>query len=147
MNATRIMSFSRFLPRPQHLIIGAFLLLMLGCTTGKLYYTNQSGERKLACDVEFVGLPSVDKYAVEYALSLCAKDASRKGFTIDEPQQYLLSLTLEIPAPPCDRTWDHDLAKAAYQDGTLSSKAYGYIVAHIDLGLAKLNICETHVQN
>ena len=114
-------------------------LLLTGCTTGQLYYVDQSGTRTLACDVEFIGLPSVDKYAVEYALSLCAKSAVKKGFTTEQSQ--LLQVDTTIPNAPCNSTWTHQLAKQQYQQDILSKKEYGYIIAHIDLGLATLNEC------
>lgn len=118
------------------------LFLLSACTTGQLYYTKTTGERVLACDVEFVGLPSVDKFAVEYALSLCAKDSLKKGYTIDQEQEYLLTLDLQIPKPSCGKSWNHDYANAEYKAGNLSKKEYGYIVAYIDLGLAVVNECE-----
>ena len=127
--------------RKKFAIIVTLAVLMFACTTGQLYYTDDTGKRVLACDVEFVGLPSVDKYAVEYALSLCANQAAAKGFDIDESQTYLLNLDLSIPDAPCGSAWNHDIAQASYDSGLLSAKQYGYIVAHIDLGLAKLNHC------
>ena len=125
----------------RFLIIFVALFLSSACTTGKLYYTETSGKRVLACDVEFVGLPSVDKFAVEYALSLCAKSSTKKGHTIDSDQQYLLTLELKIPEAKCGEAWDHESAKAQYRTGNLSKKEYGYIVANIDLGLAVVNEC------
>lgn len=95
----------------------------------------------MGCDVEFVGLPSVDIFAVEYALSLCAKDSVKKGHVLDKEQQYLLELDLSIPDAKCGDAWDHDTAKRLYEAGDLSKKEYGYIVAHIDLGLAVVNDC------
>lgn len=45
------------------------------CTTsGQLYYVDTEGSEILGCDVEFIGMPSVDKYA----LSLCAKSIVKK---------------------------------------------------------------------
>ena len=114
----------------RFLIIFVALFLSSACTTGKLYYTETSGKRVLACDVEFVGLPSVDKFAVEYALSLCAKSSTQKGHTIDSDQQYLLTLDLKIPEAKCGEAWDHESAKAQYRTGNLSKKEYGYIVAN-----------------
>lgn len=119
------------------LLAFASLYLLAACTTGELYYTEQSGKRVLGCDVEFVGLPSVDKFAVEYALSLCAKSAVKKGHQLDSEQIYLLDLNTSISDPPCGLSWDHEIAKAEYKAGKLSKKQYGYIVAYIDLGLAK----------
>ncbi len=77
--------------------------------------------------------------AVEYALSLCAKSAVKKGHKIKET--YLLNIDTTIPKVPCGNAWSHKLAKKKYADGKLSTKEYGYIVAHIDLGLAALNEC------
>lgn len=123
------------------LIIFAAACAITACTTGQVYFTDESGKRVLACDVEFVGAPSVDKYAVEYALSYCARNLTKKGRRIDETHQYLLHLDLTIPLPPCGKAWDHDLAEAQYDSGQLSEKEYGYIVANIDLGLAKVASC------
>lgn len=113
------------------------------CTTGQLFYTDTSGNRSLGCEVEFVGLPSVDKFAVEYALSLCAKNAVKKGHRLDNQQEYLLTLDLAIPTAPCGKSWDHEIAQARYKAGQLSKKQYGYIVAHIDLGLSVINECSS----
>lgn len=110
-------------------------LFISACTTGQLYYTDQSGHRVMGCDVEFVGLPSVDKFAVEYALSYCAKSVVSKGHQLDDDDQYLLTLDTSIPEAPCGRAWDHDLAEAQYDEGLISAREYGYIVAHIDMGL------------
>ncbi len=114
-------------------------VLLTACTTGQLYYIDNQGDQKLACEVEFVGMPSVDKYAVEYALSLCAKSAVRKGYKIKET--YLLEINTAIIKAPCGNIWSHELARQKYDKGKLSTKEYGYIVAHIDLGLAVLNEC------
>ncbi|REL28974.1 hypothetical protein DXX93_15405 [Thalassotalea euphylliae] len=111
----------------------------MSCTTGQLYYQDAQGRKKLACDVEFVGLPSVDKYAVEYALSLCAKSVVNKGGVIEET--YLLDIDTRIPDAPCGQQWSHEVAKSHYKQGILAKKEYGYIVAHIDMGLAKVNQC------
>lgn len=118
-----------------------FIGFLSSCTAGKLYYTKPSGERVLGCDVEFVGLPHVDKFAVEYALSLCAKDALKKGYKLDSEQEYLANLSVDLPSRPCGQAWNHDLAKEEYRTKSISSKQYGYIVAHIDLGLAVVNKC------
>lgn len=112
---------------------------MTACTTGQLYYLDQQGTRKIACDVEFIGMPSVDKYAVEYALSLCAKSAVKKGFAVEDAQ--LLKIDTAIPLPSCNSKWTHQLAKQQFENDLLSKKEYGYIVAHIDLGLATINEC------
>ncbi|MBW4967731.1 hypothetical protein KZZ04_15315 [Pseudoalteromonas sp. CR1] len=117
------------------------IFLLSACTTGKLYYTKASGERVLGCYVEFVGIPSVDKFAVEYALSLCAKSSVKKGYSIDKEKEYLLTLELQIPESKCGESWNHKSVKKLYKTGKLSKKEYGYIVAHIDLGLAVVNEC------
>ncbi|MDM7862310.1 hypothetical protein QTP81_17010 [Alteromonas sp. ASW11-36] len=120
----------------------AIVCLLTGCTTGQLYYTNAAGERKLACNVEFVGLPKVDIHAVDYALSFCAKTAVKQGHILDAEQQYLLTLDTQFPAPPCGVAWDHEIAKSAYDNRFLTAREYGYIVAHVDLGLAAVNHCQ-----
>ena len=86
------------------------LFLLSACTTGKLYYTKASGERVLGCDVEFVGLPSVDKFAVEYAFSLCAKSSVKKGHSIDKEMEYLITLNLQIPESKWGESWNHKSA-------------------------------------
>ncbi|NQY47680.1 MAG: hypothetical protein HRT50_00995 [Colwellia sp.] len=130
----------------QFLATIATVCLLSACTAGKLYYTDDSGHLVLACDVEFVGLPSVDKFAVEYALSLCAKSVVRKGHKLGNEQKYLLKIDTSIPAAPCGKFWDHELAKNEYQDGQLSKREYGYLVAHIDLGLAVVEQCSPDMQ-
>ncbi|MGX5172885.1 hypothetical protein ACUR5C_02505 [Aliikangiella sp. IMCC44653] len=122
----------------KFLILG-LSLAFTGCTTGQLYYLDKNGDKKLACDVEFSGLPWVDKYAVEYSLSLCAKSVVKKGGIIEE--MHLLKVDTSIPSPPCGVKWNHPLAKQMYKSDKLSKKEYGYIVAHIDLGLAEVNQC------
>lgn len=123
------------------LLLLSLPLLLSACTTGKLHYTDKQGNRKLGCDVEFVGLPSVDTYAVEYALSLCAHSLVKKGYTVESPN--LLDIDTRIVLPPCGRKWDHELAEKHYEDNVLSDKEYGYIVAHIDLNMARVNPCKT----
>ncbi len=83
----------------NRLLIITLSMLITACTTGQLYYVDQTGTRKLACDVEFIGMPSVDKYAVEYALSLCAKSAVKNGFAIEDV--HLLKVDTTIPNSPC----------------------------------------------
>lgn len=133
------------------------LLLLCNCTSGKLYYipadtgvsanaeadANQTRNKqaKLACDVEFVGLPKVDRYAVEYSLSVCAKSVVAKGHQLKPEDRYLLDLDTGIVPAACGTKWQHSSAKQAYRSGKLSDKEYGYIVAHIDLGLATVNPC------
>ena len=125
----------------KFLVTLAATFSLSACSTGKLYYKDGSGSRVLGCDVEFVGLPRVDKFAVEYALSLCAKSAVKKGYDLENNRRYLLNIDTSIPAAPCNTLWDHELAKSEYKDGQLSKKEYGYIVAHIDLGLAAVKQC------
>nr|WP_196492546.1 hypothetical protein [Psychrosphaera haliotis] len=116
------------------------IFICSACTTsGQLYYVDIEGNKKLGCDVEFVGLPSVDKFAVEYALSLCAKSIVKKGGVIQE--SHLLKIDTTIPVAPCGTAWTHELAKQHFQSKDLSKKEYGYIVANIDLNLAEINTC------
>lgn len=111
------------------------LLLLTGCTTyGQLDYVTADGERKVACKTEYFGAPSVDKYAVEYILSHCAKQAVAKGHSVID--ESLLTLQPIIPVSPDGRTWTFEYATKLYNQGKLSDKEYGYIVAHIDMGLA-----------
>lgn len=112
------------------------IFTLSACTTGQLYYQDQAGNRVMGCNVEFVGMPSVDKFAVEYALSHCAKKAAEKGYRLDKEQAYLLELDLTIPEAPNAQSWNHELAEREYEKGNLSKKEYGYIVAYIDMGLA-----------
>ena len=122
------------------MLLLVIVFFSLGCTTsGQLYYVDTEGVEKLACDVEFIGMPSVDKFAVEYALSLCAKSIVKKGGVIKE--EHLLSIDIAIPLAPCEKAWTHELAKQEYKSNNLTKKEYGYIVANIDLGLATLNEC------
>ena len=65
----------------KFIFIVLIFIFIGGCTTGKLYYTDKSDKRNLGCDVAFTGLLSVDKYAVEYALSLCAKNYENAPLT------------------------------------------------------------------
>lgn len=124
----------------KYMLLLVIVFFSLGCTTsGQLYYVDTEGNEKLACDVEFIGLPSVDKFAVEYALSLCAKSIVKKGGAIKE--EYLLSIDTAIPLAPCEKAWTHELAKQQYKSNNLTKKEYGYIVANIDLGIATVNKC------
>ncbi|WP_421654493.1 hypothetical protein ACONUD_02705 [Microbulbifer harenosus] len=125
--------------KSQKFYIFSFLIFITGCTTGELYYLDKGGERKLACEVEFVGKPSVDVYAVEYALSLCAKSVQRKGGIVEKPR--LLEVDTSIPLAPCGVAWSHELAKSHFNKGLLTKKEYGYIAANIELGLAEENVC------
>jgi len=124
----------------KYMLLLVIVFISLGCTTsGQLNYVDTEGNEKLACDVEFIGLPSVDKFAVEYALSLCAKSIVKKGGVIKE--EHLLSIDTAIPLAPCQKAWIHELVKQQYQSNNLTKKEYGYIVANIDLGLATVNKC------
>ena len=107
-------------------------LLFAGCTTGRLEYVTPSGDTKFACETEYTWQPSVDKYAVEYVLSYCAKHAAAKGNTVI--QQELLKIDLTVPEPPEGMEWNFDLAKSMYKKGELSDKEFGYLVAYMDLG-------------
>jgi hypothetical protein len=98
----------------RHILLLVIILFISGCTTsGQLYYIDAKGNEKLGCDVEFVGMPSVDKFAVEYALSLCAKSIVKKGGVIQE--EHLLMVDTTIPLAPCEKAWTHELAKQQYQ--------------------------------
>lgn len=108
------------------------LLLLAGCTTGRLEYVTPEGETKYACEVEYTWEPSVDKYAVEYILSHCAKQAEKNGNTVVRKE--LVSLDLSIPEAPKGMHWSFDLAKSLHKQGQLTDKQYGYIIAHMDLG-------------
>ena len=61
-------------------------------------YLTAEGEKKTACETEYTWKPSVDKYAVEYVLSYCAKKAVEKGYTVLDKR--LLTLIRTIPQPP-----------------------------------------------
>ena len=108
------------------------LCSLVGCTTGRLEYVTPAGETKYACETEYTWEPSVDKYAVEYILSHCAKKAAEKGNTIVNAE--LLSLDLTVPKPPQGKLWNFDLAKSLHKKGQLNDKEYGYIIAYLDLG-------------
>jgi len=109
------------------------LLILSACTQGRLQYMTKEGNLRTACETEYTWQPSVDKYAVEYILSYCAKKATEKGH--DVLDKSLLTLDTSIPKPPEGKDWSHALAKELHQLGTISDKEYGYIIAYIDLGL------------
>ena len=109
-----------------------FFLAITGCTTGRLEYITPNGETKYACEVEYTWEPSVDKYAVEYILSYCAKQASKKGNKIVRKE--LLSKDLTVKEPPHGLRWNFELAKSLHRKGQLTDKQYGYIIAYLDLG-------------
>lgn len=108
------------------------LICLTACTTGQLKYITAEGETKVACDVEYSWKPSVDKYAVEYILSYCAKKAVEKGHAVIDSR--LLALDLSVPDAPEGQTWSHELAKKQHHIGLLTDREYGYIIAFIDLG-------------
>lgn len=104
------------------------------CTTrGHLDYITSSGEQKTACDTEYSGAPSVDKYAVEYVLSYCARKAVEQGHKVID--EYLLTLDMSIPPSPHNQPWTFEYATELYNSGKLTDKEYGYLIAYIDLGL------------
>ncbi|BDX06931.1 hypothetical protein MACH26_24520 [Planctobacterium marinum] len=90
------------------------------------------GEMMIACKTEYSGSPNVDKYAVEYILSHCAKQAVQNGNTVVDKK--LLNLALTVPEPPEGQKWSFELATALHKKGSLSDKQYGYLIAYIDLG-------------
>lgn len=118
-------------------VCGGMLLLaglLAACaTTGELEYITADGDRKTACKTEYTWAPKVDKYAVQYVLSYCARQAVRQGHTLVDPS--LLELDLSIPAPPNGQSWSFEYATKLFKRGQLSDREYGYIVAYIDLGL------------
>lgn len=109
------------------------LLALAGCTQGHLQYVNQQGKLKTACEIEYTWEPSVDKYAVEYILSYCAKKAKEKGYDVIDKS--LLTLDTSIPKPPIGKAWSHELAKQLHRMNKISDKEYGYIIAYLDLGI------------
>lgn len=115
-----------------------FLLLisifLLGCTTqDELEYITANGERKVACQTEYSGAPAVDKYAVEYVLSYCARKAVKQGHSV--VNEALLELDLTIPKNPEGKAWTFEYATELHNKNKLSDKQYGYVIAFIDLGL------------
>ena len=114
----------------------SLILVLASCATqGKLEYITSDGEHKTACEIEYTWEPSVDKYAVEYILSYCAKKAVKKGHRIVDKS--LLKIDLSIPLSPNGKPWTFDYAKELHKSNRLSDKEYGYIIAYIDLGLNK----------
>jgi hypothetical protein len=112
------------------------VFILTACATqGKLEYITSDGEYKTACETEYTWAPSVDKYAVEYILSYCAKKAVKKGYQVVD--ESLLTIDLSIPLSPNSQTWTVDYAKSLHKNNKLSDKEYGYIIAYIDLGLNK----------
>jgi hypothetical protein len=106
--------------------------LLSACTTGHLEYRTPQGEIKFACETEYTWQPSVDKYAVEYILSYCAKKAEAKGNTVID--KTLLTLDLSVPEPPEGKSWSFELAQHMHKQGRLTDKEFGYLIAYLDLG-------------
>ena len=80
------------------------MLVLASCTTqGKLEYISLDGEHKTACETEYTWEPSVDKYALEYILSYCAKKAVKKGHRVVD--ESLLKIDLSIPLSPNGNSW------------------------------------------
>lgn len=113
------------------------LVILSSCTTGRLEYLTQAGEKRTACETEYTWAPSVDQYAVEYVLSYCAKRAVAKGFTVIDKR--LLTLDTTLPQPPEGKLWSHSLAEELYERNLLTDKEYGYIIAYLDLELGNSN--------
>jgi hypothetical protein len=112
------------------------VLVLSSCATqGKLEYITLDGEHKTACEIEYTWQPSVDKYAVEYILSHCAKKAIKKGYKV--VGESLLKIDLTIPLSTNGKSWTFDYAKELHKNNKLTDKEYGYIIAYIDLGLNK----------
>lgn len=114
------------------LLLSISCLLVSSCTTGRLEYITPDGEKKFACETEYTWEPSVDKYAVEYILSFCAKQAVEQGNTVKRSE--LLDLDLSVVSPPAGQKWTHELAKKEHDKGNISDKEYGYLIAYLDLG-------------
>ena len=119
------------------LVLILIVSLLTACTTtGKMEYITSDGEHKSACETTYSWAPSVDKFAVEYVLSYCAKKAVKQGYTIVDGT--LLTNDLTIPPAPNGKVWTFEYAKKLHAANKLSDKDYGYIVAYIDLGLVKI---------
>lgn len=120
--------------------IGYFTLMLVfitACSTrGHLLYITVNGEQKIACETEYSGAPSVDKYAVVYVLSYCARKAQEQGHKVVD--EYLTSIELSIPPSPDNQPWTFEKATELYDSGQLTDKEYGYLIAYIDLGLNEL---------
>jgi len=109
----------------------AIFIFLVGCTTGRLEYLTKEGDKRTACETEYTWAPSVDKYAVEYILSYCAKKAVENGFTVIDKR--LLSLNTTTPQPPVGKSWSHPFAEELYDNNLLTDKEYGYLIAYLDL--------------
>ncbi|MET1255633.1 hypothetical protein [Aliikangiella maris] len=122
----------------QKVLILVFFSTLIACTTqGKLEYITSNGERKVGCETEYSGAPSIDKYAVEYVLSYCAKNAEKQGHQVID--KHLLTLDLSIPKTPSGDSWSFEYATELHKLEHLTDKEYGYIIAFIDLSLNKSN--------
>ena len=117
-------------------ILLALALSLVACATrGQLDYLTSDGVQKSACETEYTWQPSVDKYAVEYILAYCAKQAVKQGHQVINVS--LLTLDLNIAKPPNGLAWTVEYAKKLHGKDELSDKEYGYIIAYLDLGLNK----------
>ncbi len=115
------------------ILVLSLVYLLGACTTGHLVYINPEGETKTACETEYSWDPSVDRHAVDYVLSHCAKQAVAKGNTVVDKR--LLTLDTALAKPPQGTVWTFELATQEHKAGRLTDKEYGYLVAAIDLGL------------
>lgn len=112
--------------------LGFTLLTQSACSTrGQLLYLTPAGEQKTACATEYSGAPAVDRYAVEYVLASCAREAAARGYRVQDPR--LLQLDLAVAAPPAGQRWSFELATLQHRRGQLSDKEYGYLIGWIDL--------------
>ncbi len=108
------------------------LLTQSACSThGELLYLTPAGEQKTACATEYSGAPAVDRYAVEYVLASCAREAAARGYQVVDPT--LLQLDLAVAAPPAGQRWSFELATLQHRRGLLSDKEYGYLIGWLDL--------------
>ncbi|ALS98234.1 hypothetical protein [Lacimicrobium alkaliphilum] len=119
----------------KSLFMVAITLAMSACTTGRLEYVTPQGETKFACETEYTWQPSVDKFAVEYVLAYCARQAAEQGNQVVRKE--LLELDLSVPEPPQGEVWSYELARKHHKQGRLTDKEYGYLIAYIDLGQDK----------
>jgi len=118
----------------KKLIILLSVILLSACSTkGNLEYVTSTGELKTVCETEYTGAPSVDKYAVEYILSYCARKAADKGYEVVDKS--LLTKDLTIPVSPSGNQWTFEYATELHRSDKITDKEYGYIIAYIDLGL------------
>jgi len=54
----------------RHIFLFSLIVICSACTTsGQLYYVDTEGYEKLGCDVEFIGMPSVDIEAWTHELA------------------------------------------------------------------------------